>query len=169
MDLVFIFQWLDTSLLADIAKSWAGIFAVVQTIHIASMVVLVGMILLGDLRMLNVILTDVPSELIIKNTTKWIFLALFFIILSGVYEASAIAMKLAYNSFFFAKMAGLVMGTIFLLTLRSAVYGRAPGVAVAGGASQSEAIQPWVVKLVAITSLVIWFTVAASGRWIGFS
>ncbi|RLA44641.1 MAG: hypothetical protein DRR06_09145, partial [Gammaproteobacteria bacterium] len=118
MDLVFIFEWLDTSTLADISKASAGVFAMVQTVHIASMVMLVGMILLGDLRMLNVVLTDVPSETIIKNTGKWIFLALVFIILSGIYEASAIAMKLAHNSFFFAKMAGLSMGIIFILTLR---------------------------------------------------
>ena len=173
MDLVFIFEWLDTSTLADISKASAGVFAMVQTVHIASMVMLVGMILLGDLRMLNIVLTDVPSETIIKNTKKWIFLALLFIILSGIYEASAIAMKLAHNSFFFAKMAGLSMGVIFILTLRSAVYRRAPGLVYPAGSSevlpQSETLQPWVVKLVAVTSLCIWLSVAAAGRWIGFS
>ncbi|RLA52010.1 MAG: hypothetical protein DRR42_08675 [Gammaproteobacteria bacterium] len=173
MDLVFIFEWLDTSTLADISKASAGVFAMVQTVHIASMVMLVGMILLGDLRMLNVVLTDVPSETIIKNTGKWIFLALVFIILSGIYEASAIAMKLAHNSFFFAKMAGLSMGIIFILTLRGAVYRRAPGLVYPAGSSevlpQSEILEPWVVKLVAVTSLCIWLSVAAAGRWIGFS
>lgn len=173
MDVVFIFQWLDTSMLADFAKSWAGLFAAVQTVHIASMVVLVGMILLGDLRMLNVLLTDVPANTIIQNTKKWIYLALVFIILSGIYEASAIAMKLAYNSFFFAKMAGLSMGVLFILSLRSAVYRRAPGLVYPEGSSEvlpeSDTLQPWIVKLVAATSLLIWFSVAANGRWIGFS
>jgi uncharacterized protein DUF6644 len=173
MDLVFIFEWLDTSLLADISKASAGVFAMVQTVHIASMVMLVGMILLGDLRMLNIVLTNVPSETIIKNTKKWIYLALFFIILSGIYEASAIAMKLAHNSFFFAKMAGLSMGMIFILSIRSAVYLRAPGLVYPEGSSaalpESEKVEPWVVKMVAITSLTIWFSAAAAGRWIGFS
>ncbi len=170
MDLVFIFEWLDTSLLADTAKSSAGVFALVQTVHIASMVMLGGMILLGDLRMLNIVLTDVPSPAIIKNTRKWIYLALVTIILSGIYEASAIAMKLAHNSFFFAKMAGLAMGIVFILSIRDAVYARAPGVVQgADGAAVHEAVEPWVVKLVAITSLMIWFAVASAGRWIGFS
>lgn len=171
MDVVFIFQWLDTSMLADFAKQWAGLFAVIQTVHIASMVVLGGMILLGDLRMLNVIMVDVPSEIIIKSTYKWIYLALIFIILSGIYESSAIAMKLAYNTFFFAKMAGLSMGIIFLLSIRRAVYLRAPGVVRPEGSpdSQSGPIASWVIKLVAITHLLIWFSVAANGRWIGFS
>lgn len=170
MDIVFIFEWLDTSLLAEIAKSSSGIFAVVQTIHIASMVVLGGMIMLGDLRMMNVLLTNVPSEIILKNTKKWIYPALVFIILSGIYEASAIAMKLAHSSFFFAKMAGLAMGIAFMLSIRSAVYARAPGVAQRGAdGGQFEAVSPLAVKLVAITSLFIWFNVASAGRWIGFS
>ena len=173
MDIVFIFEWLDSSRLAEISKASAGVFAMVQTVHIASMVMLVGMILLGDLRMLNVVLTNVPSNILIKNTRKWIFIALTFIILSGIYEASAIAMKLAHNSFFFAKMAGLSMGIIFILSLRNAVYLRAPGLVYPEGSSealpQSETVGPWAVKLVAITSLTIWFSVAAAGRWIGFS
>ncbi len=173
MDVVFIFEWLDASMLADFSKSSSGVFAGVQTVHIASMVVLGGMLLLGDLRMLNVVLTDVPSQIIIENTRKWIYLALVFIILSGIYEASAIAMKLAYNSFFFAKMVGLAMGIFFVLSIRNAVYRRAPGVVYAQGANmagqQAETVQPWVVKLVAIANLFIWFSVAASGRWIGFS
>ena len=104
---------------------------------------------------------------------KWIYLALVFITMSGIYEASAIAMKLAYSSFFFAKMVGLVMGIVFLLTIRDAVYRRAPGVVEREALSKvqqpSESLQPWVVKLVAVSHLLIWFSVAASGRWIGFS
>ena len=173
MDVVFIFEWLDTSMLANIAKSSAGFFAVVQTIHIASMIMLGGMMLLGDLRMLNVFLTDVPSGIIIANTKKWIYLALICISLSGLYESSAIAMKLAYNSFFFAKIIGLAMGIAFILTIRNAVYRRAPGLVYPEGSAeaqqQSETLAPWVVKLVAITNLLIWFSVAANGRWIGFS
>ncbi|OUS12779.1 hypothetical protein A9Q89_05120 [Gammaproteobacteria bacterium 53_120_T64] len=168
MDVVFIFQWLDASALADFTKTWAGLFAAVQTVHILSMVMLCGMMMLGDLRMMNVILKGVPSEPIIENTKKWIYLALVLIILTGIYEASAIAMKLAYNSFFFAKMAGLSMGIIFMLSLRNAVYLRAPEEIGANG-ERSESVPVWVVKLVAFTSLLIWFTVAASGRWIGFS
>jgi len=168
MDVVFIFEWLDASMLADFAKKWAGLFAVVQTVHIVSMIMLVGMLILGDLRMLNMVMSGVPSDPIIQGTKKWIYLALAGIILSGIYESSAIAMKLAYNSFFFAKMAGLAMGIVFLLTIRSSVYSRAPD-SIGSNGPQPDALPEWVVKLVASTNLVIWFSVAANGRWIGFS
>lgn len=167
MDLLFLFEWLDTSMLADFSKSYAGLFAVVQAIHILSMVMLIGMILLGDLRMLNVLLRDVPADVVVENTGKWIKIALVFIILSGIYEASAIAMKLYFNTFYWAKMAGLAMGLIYMYVFRNPIY-RGHALAVAGNA-QEAAVQPGIVKLVAVTNLVIWLTVAASGRWIGFS
>lgn len=167
MDLLFLFEWLDTSMLANFSKSYAGLFAVVQAIHILSMVMLVGMIFLGDMRMLNVLLKDVPSNVVVESTGKWIKIALVCIILSGIYESSAIAMKLYFNTFYWAKMAGLAMGLIYMYIFRNPLY-RAQALAVAGG-PEAEAVNPAVVKLVAVTSLVLWVTVAASGRWIGFS
>jgi len=168
MDIVFIFEWLDASWLSDLARTSAGLFSMVQAVHILSMIMLCGMIILGDLRMLNVVLTGVPSAVILQNTKKWIYIGLAGIILSGIYESSAIAMKLATNSFFWAKMAGLAMGIIFMLSVRSAVYSRAPEVISSNG-SQSDSVDAWVVKLVAVAHLFIWFSVAANGRWIGFS
>ena len=168
MDIVFIFEWLDATWLAGFAKSYAGLFSMVQAVHILSMVMLCGMLILGDLRMLNVVLTGVPSDVILQNTKKWIYIGLAGIILSGIYEASAIAMKLATNSFFWAKMAGLAMGIVFILSVRSAIYSRAPEVIGSNG-PQSDAVEAWVVKLVALANLFIWFSVAANGRWIGFS
>ncbi len=168
MNVVPFFEWLDASWLASFAKTYAGLFSMVQAVHILSMVMLVGMIILGDLRMLNVVLKGVPSGVIIRNTKKWIYIGLTGIVLSGIYESSAIAMKLAYNSFFWAKMAGLVMGIVFMLSVRSAIYSRAPEV-IASNGPQSEAVEAWVVKLVALANLFIWFSVAANGRWIGFS
>ena len=167
MDLLFVFEWLDASMLADISKSSAGIFSIVQAIHILSMVMLIGMILLGDLRILNVLLRDVPSDVVVANTGKWIKIALVCIILSGIYEASAIAMKLYFNMFYWAKMAGLAMGLVYMYVFRNPIY-KAYALAVAGNAP-AEAVSPAVVKLIAVTNLVIWLTVAASGRWIGFS
>ncbi len=168
MDIVFIFEWLDASWLSDLARTSAGLFSMVQAVHILSMIMLCGMLILGDLRMLNVVLTGVPSDVILQNTKKWIYIGLAGIILSGIYEASAIAMKLATNSFFWAKMAGLAMGIVFMLSVRSAIYSRAPEV-IASNGPQSDAVEAWVVKLVALANLFIWFSVAANGRWIGFS
>ena len=76
MDLYPFFDWLDTSMLADISKAYGGVFAVVQMFHLLGMSMLGGMVLVGDLRLLNVLLKDVPSEQVIENTQKWFTVAL---------------------------------------------------------------------------------------------
>jgi hypothetical protein len=158
MDLLFFFEWIDTSALAEISKAYGGVFAVVQTFHIGAMVMLGGMILAGDLRLMNVLMRDIPSEVVIRNTEKWVGLALIVAILSGIFMMSAVAIKLYYNIFFFSKMAGLAMGLFFFYAIRKPLLNQ-----------EHALINPWTLKLVGGTSILIWFSVAASGRWIGFS
>ena len=40
MDLLFLFEWLDTSLLAQMSKAYGGVFAVVQMFHLLAMAML---------------------------------------------------------------------------------------------------------------------------------
>jgi hypothetical protein len=158
MDLYLFFEWLDGSFLATISKAYGGVFAVVQMFHLLSLAMLGGTVLLSDLRLLGVMLRDVPSERVVANTERWFTVALIGATLSGVFMSSAVALKLYDNEMFWAKMAAFAIGVVFVYTLRRPLL-----------SGNHAALSPWVVRLVAITSLVIWFTVAASGRWIGFS
>ncbi|MBV1879180.1 MAG: hypothetical protein KUG79_16180 [Pseudomonadales bacterium] len=99
----------------------------VQTVHLSSMVVLGGMILAGDLRMLNLLMKDIPAAVIIRNTRIWINAAVIMIVLSGIFMLAAVAIKLYYNVFFLVKMISLVLGLGLFYWLRSAVYCRAAG------------------------------------------
>ena len=158
MDMLWFFEWLDASLLADVSKAYGGVFAVVQMFHLLGIALLGGMVLVGDLRLLNVVMKDVPSEVVIENTRKWMNLALLVMLVSGIFMASAVAIKLNYNEMFWAKMAYFATGLIFVYTIRRPLL----------KGNHSE-LSPWTLRLVAIASIIIWFNVAASGRWIGFS
>ena len=158
MDLYPFFDWLDTSLLADISKAYGGVFAVVQMFHLLGMSLLGGMVLVGDLRLLNLVMTDTSSNIVIQNTQKWFGVGLVTMVISGIFMSSAVSLKLYYNEMFWAKMAALAVGIVFFYFVRRPLL-----------SGPHEAINPRVMKLMAITSIAIWFTVAASGRWIGFS
>ena len=158
MDMLFFFEWLDASLLADIAKSYGGVFAMVQMFHLLALAMLGGMVLVADLRLLGVLLKDVPSEVVCESTNKWFNLALVVIMTSGFFMSSAVAMKLYYSESFAAKMTGLATGIIFVYAIRRPLL-----------RFDHSSINPWALRLLAVTSITIWFTVAASGRWIGFS
>ncbi|MCZ6656044.1 MAG: hypothetical protein O7C67_02005 [Gammaproteobacteria bacterium] len=159
MDLLPFFEWLDTSILADIAKAYGGVFVVVQTFHLLALSLLGGTVLVGDLRLLGVVMKDVPSQVVIQNTQKWFSVALVILILSGLFQAAAVAMKLYYNEMFWAKMTGLAAGIVFVYAIRRPLLLR----------FDHDTINPWALRLIAVSSMTIWFTVAASGRWIGFS
>jgi hypothetical protein len=158
MDLLPFFNWLDTSFLADLSKAYGGVFAVVQMFHLLSMAVLGGMVLLADLRLLGVLMTDVPVSVVVRETRRGFDLALLVLVASGVFMSSAVAMKLYYNEMYWAKMTALLIGVLFVYLIRRPLLGEAP-----------EQLQPVTRRLIALSSLTIWFTVAASGRWIGFS
>ena len=158
MDLYPFFDWLDTSLLADISKAYGGVFAVVQMFHLLGMSLLGGMVLVGDLRLLNLVMKDIPSEEVIENTYKWFNVGLVTMVISGIFMSSAVSLKLYYNEMFWAKMTALAVGVTFVYFVRKPLL-----------STPHDALRPSVIKLTAITSMAIWFTIAASGRWIGFS
>ena len=156
--LELLFEAIDSSGFASLVKSNGGVFAAVQAVHLTAMAILGGMLIVTDLRLLNVLLREVPADNVVDASRKWIRYALIAMMISGVYMSFAVAIKLYFNFFFWTKMTALGVGLLFLYAIKSPLLGR--GVAQVG---------PWTVKLVALASLMLWFTVAASGRWIGFS
>ena len=158
MDLLFLFEWLDASFLATLSKAYGGVFAVVQMFHLLAMALMGGMVLVADLRLLGVLLSDVSSEKVCEHAHKWFTVGLIVMIISGVFMSSAVALKLYYNEMFWAKMIALLIGILFVFFIRRPLLHYA-----------HDTINPWALKLTAVASLIIWFVVAASGRWIGFS
>ncbi len=158
MELLPFFEWAEASLLGSIGKNYGGVYAIGQSLHLMSLALLGGTVLVTDLRLLNVMLRDVPSEQVVENAHKWFKVALVIIIATGIFMAAAVATRMYYNSFYWAKMTALVTGIVFVFAIKRPLLRR-----------PHEQINPLVLKFVAVASLVIWFSVAATGRWIGFS
>ncbi len=158
METIAFFEWLGASLLAHISKAYGGLFAVVQMFHLAALAVLGGMVLLSDLRLLNVVMRDQPSEVVVENTNKFFDIAVWVLLASGIFMSSAVALKLYYNEMFWAKMTAMGAGLLFVYLIRRPLL-----------RGSHEDINVWTLRSVAVASILTWFTVAACGRWIGFS
>ncbi len=158
MELLPFFEWAETSLLGSIGKTYGGVYAIGQSLHLMALALLGGTVLLTDLRLLNVVLRDVPSDQVIENAHKWFKVALIIIMATGIFMAAAVATRMYYNSFYWAKMTALLAGIVFVFAIKRPLLKR-----------PHKEINPLVLKSVAMASLVIWFSVAATGRWIGFS
>jgi hypothetical protein len=117
-----------------------------------------GTILISDGRLLGLLLRDVPVQIILSKTHRLFVIGLSIAIFSGIFMACGVAMKLYYLPVYWFKMLALTAGVLFTFTIKRPLL--ADGI---------ENLNPWVVRAVAVASLTVWITVAATGRWIGYS
>ncbi len=158
MEFLPVFEWMETSALGQIGKTYGGVYAIGQSLHLMSLALLGGTVLVTDLRLLNVVLRDVPSDVVTNGAHRWFKVAVTMLIATGIFMAAAVAVRMYYSAFFFAKMTALATGIIFVFAVKRPLLKR-----------PHAEIHPLALKAVAIASLLIWFSVAATGRWIGFS
>jgi len=153
-----LFEWMETTWFGVIGQTWGAAFAVVEAMHLLAMALLGGAILISDGRLLGLLLRDVPAQLILRKTQRLFVIGLVLAIVSGIFMACGVAMKIYYLPVYWIKMLALAGGVLFTFTIK--------GPLLADGIAD---MNPWVVRAVALASLTVWFTVAATGRWIGFS
>jgi hypothetical protein len=79
------------------------------------------------------------------------------LIVTGIGLFFSEAVKCFYSTPFWVKMSSLFLAILFTYTIRRRV--------VMGATDPARGTA----RTVAVLSLVLWFSVAASGRWIGFS
>ena len=158
MDLLALFQWFEQSGVGLAVRESVWAFAVIESIHLIALVMLGGSALLVDLRLLNLGLRQRPVAELARDAQRFFSAGLVLLILSGSALFASEAVKCYYSAPFRIKIITLVFATIFTYGVRNRVALAEEG--RVGGASKA---------LVAVLSIGMWFTVAAAGRWIGFS
>ena len=154
------FEWLKySSWIGYLGITFGSVYATVQAVHLISMAIIGGTVLVADLRLLGVLLKDIPSETITKGTHQCFKYSLSVAIATGIFCAAGVADKVYYMPVFWIKMLALLVGSCFMFFIKQPLL---------NSRSHSE-IDPWILRILAVASITIWFTVAATGRWIGFS
>ncbi|HWK50297.1 MAG TPA: DUF6644 family protein [Steroidobacter sp.] len=152
------FAWLEASPLGVFMKDLPATFAIVEAVHLMGLALLGGTVLAQDLRLLNVIMRDVPSNVVTEQAHRWFKVGLWILLLTGVPMLAGVATKCYHNPFYWTKMIALVVGVLFVFTLKQPLL-----------RGDHASIKPVTLKMMAVASMSVWFLVAASGRWIGFS
>jgi hypothetical protein len=158
MDLLPFFQWSEETGLGRAVRESVWAFAVIESVHLLALATLGGATLVVDMRMLNLGLRSRPVSELARDTQRFVRGGLAVLIVSGIALFASEAVKCYYSSPFWVKMSALVLAIGFTFTIRRRV-------ALASEGQVSGGVQ----MLVAVVSIALWFTVAASGRWIGFS
>jgi hypothetical protein len=158
MDVQSLFVGLENSPIGVFVKDKAATFAIIEAVHLLAWTLLGGAILATDLRLFGVALRDTPSKVVSDNSHKLFKIALTVLLITGFFMVAGVATKCYHNFYFWVKMAALFTGIVFVFAIKQPIL-----------KGDHDQLHPLTLKLVGTSSIAIWFMVAASGRWIGFS
>jgi hypothetical protein len=158
MQLLDLFTALEASPIGAFVKDRGATFATIEAVHLMALAALGGTVLVTDLRLMNLVLKDVPSRRIALDAHKWFKAALGVLLVTGFFMVAGVATKCYHNFYFWVKLTALAAGIVFVFAIKMPLLRQ-----------DHELLRPATLKLVALASISLWFLVAASGRWIGFS
>jgi hypothetical protein len=151
------FEWCETSLIGDAIRDSLWLFPVIEAVHLLGLCLLGGSLLVLDLRMLGVGLRRQSVAALARDTRPWLTASIVVMVSTGTALFLSESVKCYYNQAFWVKITTLPFALTYTFTVRARVA-RATGLETTVGT-----------RLTAIVSLALWLTVAAAGRWIGFS
>ena len=153
---ISFFHWCETSLIGAGVRKSVWQFPVIETIHIMGLTVLLGSVIIVDLRLLGIVLRQHPTAEVAKDFMVWFWTALVISVCTGVTLFLSEATRMSYNSAFFVKIVLIVLGVTFHLT----VHRRA----IRMDAREKMRMG----RLIPCLSILCWLGVALAGRAIAF-
>jgi len=145
-------KWLAGTALAGNIRDSLLLFPLLESAHVLSLALVIGTILVVDLRLMGAASAQRPFKSVASDTLKWTWGAFALTAATGALMFTTNALVYYHNFYFRAKMvlllaAGLNMA-VFELSRRSVER---------------------VGKPVAIVSLTLWIAIIFAGRMIGFT
>jgi hypothetical protein len=142
----------------DAAVDWLrtvpGLPPIMQTLHLASIAVVLGTIVVLDLRVLGLAVPSQSPAEMSRRLAPWTWSALPVLLVSGAIFVLARPQRYFTNPMFGIKFALLVPA----LALTAALY----------SVTRRTDARPAIARVLAVTSLLAWIGVVLAGRWIAY-
>jgi hypothetical protein len=158
MTLLAFFEWCEATALGSAIRASNWLFPVIESVHLLGLAALGGAILLVDLRLLGLGLTRQPAAQLARDVRPLLIGSVLVMLATGVSLFLSEAVKCYYSTPFWVKITTLPLALLFTATLRQRVL-----------AADEAGASPLWRKAAGALSILLWVTVAAAGRWSGFS
>lgn len=156
MFLAYILQGAPEALPLNPIARWEWVFPVVESIHICGFTLLVGSIVILDLRLLGVYLRSQAVSRLAKELSPWIWAGIAIQMTTGPYLFSGDPHEYVQIAAFRNKMLFFLLALIFHFTV----------IRKATAPEADSAPLGWR-RPAACVSLGLWFCVLLAGLWIG--
>ncbi|MDP9054688.1 MAG: hypothetical protein M3N93_10375 [Acidobacteriota bacterium] len=136
-------------------------YPMIMATHLTSIAIFGGLILMTDLRLLGLAMTECSVTDVVKQLRRWKQIGFAIMVTMGLLLGTSEADKYYNNPYFLLKMFLLLMVGAHALVFHRSVYGnteaidRAPRV-------------PRIAKTAAVLSLLLWIGIVSAGRWIAY-
>jgi len=153
-------KWLSATSLSREIQSAGWIIPTLQTVHILGVAVLFSSVILVDLRVLRVLLRDVPLADVAQRFLPVIWPVLLVLLVSGSVLIIGEPRRALLNTTFYLKMALLLVAIVLTAGLQSSFastfWEKGQRQRVAG-------------RLAAALSILVWCGILIAGRWIAYT
>lgn len=153
--LLEIIYLLEDSYIGEYVRSSSWLFPVIQSFHLIGLGILGGAVVVGDLRLMGILMRTESTRYVIRVTRPWFNFGLFILIITGIPLFLSEAVKCYYSRAFWIKISCLLLGALFVYFIRNPIV--------------LSKDQNFMIKILGFISFSLWVVTAASGRWIGFS
>lgn len=135
---------------------WEWVFPVIETMHVLGFTILVGTVVILDMRLLGWCLQRLPISQLARDLSPWIWTGIIVQLTTGPYLFSGDPFEYVQITAFRVKMGLLLVALIFHFT------------AIRSATSPARDAEPlgWR-RLAAVVSVGLWFSVLLGGMWIG--
>jgi hypothetical protein len=155
-------QWLSDTAFSQLIQNTSWVIPGVQCIHILAIAMVMSSAIMLLLRVLGVVMRDVPTAEVARRFLPWIWYPLIVLLVSGAVLIVGEPGRSLTNSVFQLKMVLLLAAIACTLLLQrplrtNAMFWESTAGARAGG------------KLIAVVSLGLWSAIIFAGRWIAYA
>ena len=103
------FQWMGTLPMSQYFLSTTWSTPIVQVIHLVAIAAFVGAVLIVDMRLLGVGLTETPLPKLARAAEPWLIGAFIVLLITGLPQLTSTALKQYYSPFFWWKMEAMLL------------------------------------------------------------
>jgi hypothetical protein len=156
MDLRSLFEGMEALWISETIRDSAALSSMFNLMHLLAIVVLVGAVLIVDLRLLGRGMSQQPVAQVASDARPWLIGALVALLVTGLPQLTSTAMKQYFSPNFWWKMELLAVTLVFTFAIRERI----------AHADESR-VSPAVRALVGVVSIALWTAIAINGRLIG--
>lgn len=157
MSLLPFFEWLENTPGSVAIRESILFYPFVETTHVLTLCLFLGMIAMWDLRLLGLAMRRVPASQVGGRLLPWAMAGFVVMVISGVLLFYSGPVRASQNIFFQVKMTMIVLAGLNAFVFHKMVYRWVAD-------WEELAVTPLSVRVAGFLSLVLWAGVVVAGR-----